>query len=291
MHHLQGVFNILATPFNEDMTLDEYSIESLIDFQLQSGVSGLTILGVMSEVSKLSDDERHSIMEITFKRVKGKVPIIVNATANGTNLVIEFAKKAQDMGAAGIMLSPPSNLKNLDGVKNFYQTVSKSLSVPIVAQDLPSNSNVFMPASFLADLNMPYIKLEEPPVPQKITSILQKNNEIGIFGGLGAQFFLEELERGAIGTMMGFGYTDILVEIFDDFKSGNKEQAKNKFFQIAPLTRFEGQIGVGLAIRKQILKRRGAIKHSAIRNPGIKMDSIAHEELERVLDFLGLLVK
>src|SRR5699024_3834090 len=134
-------------------------------------------------------------------QVGDKVPVIVNATSGGTQKIIEFAKNVESMGAGAIMLSPPTNLRNLDAVKEFYRIIADSITIPIIVQDEPITSNVYMPASFLAELNLSYIKLEEQPVPQKISNILNIKDQISIFGGLGGQFFLEELERGAVGTM------------------------------------------------------------------------------------------
>src|SRR5699024_4265542 len=120
-------------------------------------------------------------------------------------------------------------------------------------------------ASFLASTGLPLIKLEEPPVPQKITQILAQNPEAQIFGGLGGQYFIEELERGAVGTMTGFAFTEALIAIYDAFTAGDRARAREIFYQYTPLLRYEGQTGVSVSIRKEILRRRGAIAHADIR--------------------------
>jgi 4-hydroxy-tetrahydrodipicolinate synthase len=210
---INGVFNILATPFTEKGHVDEESLQSLVDFQLKAGAVGLTILGIMGEVSKLSDAERDLITRAVINQVNGRVPVIVNVTHTGTRLVIETANRVAEQGAAGVMVAPPTNLRNLDAVVDFYRAISESVQIPIVAQDEPVTTGVILPASFLANLGLNMIKLEEAPVPLKISRILDKNPDARIYGGLGGLYFLQELERGAVGTMTGFAYTEILVNI------------------------------------------------------------------------------
>jgi 4-hydroxy-tetrahydrodipicolinate synthase len=285
---INGVFNILATPFTEQGLVDEESLRSLVEFQLKAGAVGLTILGIMGEVSKLADAERDLITRVVIAQVNGRVPVIVNTTHTGTRVVIETAHRAAELGASGIMVAPPTNLRNLDAVVDFYRTVSESVSIPIVVQDEPVTTGVIMPASLLANLGLNLIKLEEAPVPIKISRILEKNPEARIYGGLGGVYFLQELERGAVGTMTGFAYTEILVSIYKDFSEGRREQAAAAFYKYLPLISYEGQIGVGLAIRKEILRRRGAIRCSDIRSPGMKLDRTAHDEISRVLEYVQL---
>jgi 4-hydroxy-tetrahydrodipicolinate synthase len=286
---INGVFNILATPFTEQGVVDEESLRSLVEFQLKAGAVGLTILGIMAEVSKLSEAERDLITRVVIDQVNGRIPVIVNATHTGTRVVIETANRAADLGASGVMVAPPTNLRNLDAVGDFYRTVSGSVSIPIVVQDEPVTTGVIMPASLLANLGLNLIKLEEAPVPIKISRILEKNPEARIYGGLGGVYFLQELERGAVGTMTGFAYTEILVSIYKDFSEWRRDQAAATFYKYLPLISYEGQVGVGLAIRKEILRRRGAIRCSDIRSPGLKLDQTAHDEISRVLDYVQLI--
>jgi len=285
---MKGIFNILATPFDSKGQIDQDSLRSLVEFQIKHGADGLTILGIMAEVSKLSDTERDLITKIVMDQVNGRIPVVVNATHTGTYVVTENARKAEAVGAAGIMVAPPTNLRNLDAVADFYRTVSAATKLTVVVQDEPVTSGVIMPPSFLAGLGLPYIKLEEAPVPTKISRILEKNPDCKMFGGLGGVFFLHEMQRGAVGTMTGFAYTEILVSIYKDYTEGRKEAAAATFYRYLPLISYEGQLMVGLAIRKEILRRRGVIKCADIRAPGMKVDKQGHDEISRALAFVGL---
>ena len=285
---MQGIYNILVTPFTKDGDVDETSLRNLVDFQISCGVAGLTIVAILGEGQKLGDSEWAFVVDTVMDQVKGRVPVLVTVTHLSTKIAIERIRKAEEVGAAGVMAAPPSMLRNLDSVGDFYRALGEATSLPIVVQDEPATTGVIMPASFLANTGHPIIKLEEAPVPQKLSRILQHNSETKIFGGLGAQYFLEELERGAVGTMTGFSLTEVLVSIYDDFTAGNRDRATETFFKHIPLIRFEFQLGVGLAIRKEVLRRRGIIACSEIRSPGIRLDAQSHDELTRVLEHVGV---
>lgn len=291
---LTGVINIMATPFHPDGQIDEASLRRLVDFQIEKGAAGLNVLGIMGEFHKLLDEERRRVVEIVIDQAAGRVPVIVGCTHSGTYATIELALHAQQAGAAAVMVAPPNNLVNLDAVYEHYKTVAAALQIPVVVQDEPTFTGVRMPPAFLARVcneisGCDYIKLEDPPTPEKISrlnTLLQR--PVGIFGGLGGVFFLEELNRGAVGTMTGFSYTEILVDIDRKFKSGDKAAARETFYRYLPLLRFEFQPVVGLALRKYLLYRRGAIAHPGVRQPGPAVSDALKQELEDVLAYCGL---
>lgn len=283
---MKGVFNILVTPFDEQGDVDEAGLGNLVEVQLVAGVAGLTILAILGEGQKLSDAEWGLVMSTVLRLVDGRVPVVVTVTHPSTKVVVDRARAAAAAGAAAVMAAPPTMLRNLDSVADFYLTLGEASPIPIVVQDEPATTGVIMPASFLAGIGHPMIKLEEPPVPQKLSRILEHNPDAQIFGGLGGQYFLEELERGAVGTMTGFALTDVLVSIYTDFTAGNHDRARETFYRYLPLIRYEGQPGVGLAIRKEILKRRGVIRCAAIRSPGMRLDRQAHAEVAQLLEQL-----
>lgn len=291
---LTGVINIMATPFDPEGQIDEASLRRLVDFQIEKGAAGLNVLGIMGEFHKLLDDERRRVAEIVIDQAGGRVPVIVGCTHSGTYAAIQLALHAQEAGAAAVMVAPPNNLKNLDAVYEHYRAVASALRIPVVVQDEPTFTGVAMPPAFLARVcnDIPgcdYIKLEESPTPEKIsrlTGLLQR--PVGIFGGLGGVFFLEELNRGAIGTMTGFSYTEILVDIEQKFKRGDRAAARETFYRYLPLLRFEFQPVVGLALRKYTLYRRGAIAHPHVRQPGPSVSNALTKELDHLLAHCGL---
>lgn len=293
MKDFKGIFAILATPFDQEGQVDTESIRRLVEFNIEKGVHGLTILGILGEAHKLNERERDTVIQTVIQQVAGRIPVVVGTSAGGTDLAMYYSKRAMELGADGIMLAPPMNVKNLDAVFEYYRRIASAVSAPMVVQDEPNFSGVLMPPEFLAKVcteipNCKYIKLEEAPTPQKLarTKSLLKHVEIGIFGGLGGVYFLEELVRGASGTMTGFAFPEILVDIYLRYQNGEVEKARTIFYEASPLIRYEGQIGIGLAIRKAILKRRGVISQAALRHPGPSLDQIHQEELETLLTYM-----
>ena len=136
------------------------------------------------------------------------------------------------------------------------------------------------------------IKLEDPPTPFKTARILERTTGLGvaIFGGLGGVFLLEELMAGAAGAMTGFAFPAILVEIVTLFRAGQLDAAADLFYRKVPLMRFEFQESIGMAIRKEVLRRRGAMTSAAIRAPGGRLDDSTSRALDRVLAWSGEVV-
>jgi 4-hydroxy-tetrahydrodipicolinate synthase len=291
---LAGVYNIMATPFDDDGQVDEQSLRRLVDFQIAAGADGLTILGIMGEAHKLVDEERLLVTRTVIDQVDGRVPVVVGVSSGGPDAALWLGRQAQAIGAAGVMCAPPINLRNLDAVFEYYRRLADGLSIAIVVQDEPVQTGVLMPAAFLARLcnelaGCAAIKLEDAPTPQKVTQVLaQLKRSAPIFGGLGGAQFYYELQRGAAGTMTGFAFTEILVSIYQQHKAGNPEGARATYYRYLPLIAYEAQAQVGLALRKELLRRRGAIASAAVRHPAMRADPIALTELDQILTELGL---
>jgi 4-hydroxy-tetrahydrodipicolinate synthase len=292
---LHGVCTIALTPFTGEGDLDEESIDSLAGFYLNSGVHGVTILGIMGEAHKLSDAERQAVTERYVSAIGGRVPVVVGCSAVATKIVVERARAAEEAGAAAVMVAPPNNQRSLDLVFEHYRRVAEAVSVPVVVQDEPVNTSVVMPAPFIARLvdeieGCRHVKLEEAPTTIKISALLNyAKTEVGVFGGLGGMYFYEELARGAAGIMTGFAYPHVLVETYRRFVEGEKREAQEYFFRYLPLIRFEAQLGVGgVGIREEILKLRGVISSSHVRFPAPALDEETLRELEDLVEVLGL---
>lgn len=295
MADLKGVYNIMATPFDDDGAIDEASVRRLVDFQLRCGAHGLTILGVMGEAHKLSESERLRLTDVVMEQVNGRVPVVVGTSHPGADIVVSLSRHAEKVRAAAIMVAPPFGLTSWSpALMDYYRHVAQRVNLPIVVQDEPASTGVYMPAATLAQIcdEIPaarYIKLEEMPTPSKITQVRRiASREPVIFGGWGGIFFLEELRRGAVGTMTGFAFTEALVGIYERFTGGDIRGATDLFYRYLPLIRFEGQPGIGLAIRKEVLNWRGAISSATMRVPGQRLDSETRQELFEMLEHLGV---
>ena len=291
MAAFDGVYSVLPTPFTPGDAVDHASLRRVIDLALSAGVDGLTALGVTSEAARLSDRERDEVLATVLSHVAGRVPVVAGTTAEGTTLCLERSRAARAAGAAAVMVSPPRMPKiNSDAVRRHFGALAEAVDLPIVVQDYPPVSGYAMEAALLVQIAREIppartIKLEDAPTPYKTARILEKADgiELRIFGGLGGMYLLEELAAGATGAMTGFAYPEILVEIVRLWRSGKKEEAADAFYRSVALMRFEFQEGIGMAIRKEMLHRRGAIAHPAVRSPAPVLDASTRDALARVV--------
>jgi 4-hydroxy-tetrahydrodipicolinate synthase len=294
---LEGVYSVLPTPFDDGGELDEASLRRVIDLFIAAGADGVTALGVTGEVARLDDGERRRVLDLVVGHVDGRVGVVAGASADGTRTCINFSRYARQAGATAVMVSPPRMPKlNSDAVVRHYRALAEAVDIDIVVQDYPPISGYAMEPALLARIarEVPRartIKLEDPPTPYKTSRILAElakdgsssGIELRIFGGLGGVFLLEELLAGATGAMTGFAFPEILVQIVRLFRAGKVDEAADVFYRAVPLMRFEFQEGVGMAIRKEILHRRGALASPATRPPAAQLDTTTRDALDRVM--------
>jgi 4-hydroxy-tetrahydrodipicolinate synthase len=192
------------------------------------------------------------------------------------------------------MIAPPPMENPTDeALLALYGGIAADVHCPLVVQDFPPVNGVIMTPGFLSRLaeQVPtarHLKLEDPPLMQKIAAIRQQTERFEIFGGLGGMFLIEELKRGCSGTMTGFAFTEILVAVFDAMASGRLRDAEAIFDRYLPLIRFENQPVINLSIRKELLKRRGAIACAALRGPFAPIDPGTQDEIGWVLERVGI---
>jgi 4-hydroxy-tetrahydrodipicolinate synthase len=288
---LEGVYSVLPTPFADNGDVDEASLRRVVELFIAAGVNGVTALGVTGEVARLDDGERAKVLEIVVDQVAGRIGVVAGTSADGTRTCIQYSRHAKAAGATAVMVSPPRMPKlNSEAVVRHYIALAEAVDVEIVVQDYPPISGYAMEPALLARVarEIPRartIKLEDPPTPFKTSRILEQaaGLDVRIFGGLGGVFLLEELMAGATGAMTGFAFPEVLVKIVAQYQAGDIDSAADVFYRTVPLMRFEFQEGIGMAIRKEVLRRRGALTSAATRAPGAALDATTLAALDRVM--------
>ena len=290
-----GVYVISVTPFTDDGAVDWGSLESLVEFYVGCGVHGITLLGMMGEAHKLSSDESVQVVERALRGVAGRVPVVVGVSAGGLAPLRSLALTAMDAGAAGVMVAPPAGLRTDDQILGYYRQVAAALGpdVPFIYQDYPQSTAVYLSASLFARLaevipSLVMLKLEDCPGLGKLSRIRAEaasagRRRVSILAGNGGLYFPQFLRRGADGAMTGFAYPDILVQVYERFVAGDAGGADDLYDRFLPLIAHEQQPGFGLALRKEILRRRGAIACAAARQPGPALTSADDAELDHLL--------
>src|SRR5262245_47450323 len=291
----RGVFVIAVTPFSSTGSIDYASVDSMLDFYVAQGVHGLTILGIMGEAQKLSSEESLELTRHVLRRVGDSLPTIVGISGSSFQGMRNLARTSMEAGAAGVMVAPAMGLRTDDQIFNYYGSVCNAIGndIPVVYQDYPQSTDVYLSPNLFLRLVQAYpqlvmLKHEDCPGLGKISTIRSESEQKGIrrvsiLVGNGALYYPLELRRGADGAMTGFAYPEMLVQVFERFFTGDVEGAEDLFDLYLPLVRYEQQPNVGLAIRKEILYRRGAIASPVLRSPGYTLTQADKEELDRLM--------
>ncbi len=292
----RGVYIISATPFADDGALDLQSTDRLVDFYLEKGVQGITILGMMGEAPKLSVDESLQFMRRVLARVADRVGVVVGVSNASTDHLVELSRASMDAGAAGVMVAPLASIKQEEQLIAYYRDLAARLgpAVPLCLQDYPQSTGVHLSAAtflrMVAELpSLVMLKHEDCPGLSKLSTIRERSVEQGlrrvsILCGNGGLYLPLELGRGADGAMTGFAFPEVLVQVCERFAAGDEGAAEDLFDAYLPLIRYEQQPGFGLALRKEILRRRGAIASAKTRTPGPSLQAVDHAELDRMLE-------
>ncbi|MCD1618545.1 dihydrodipicolinate synthase family protein [Salipiger marinus] len=297
----RGVFVISVTPFHPDGSIDVESLDRVTDFYIEKGATGLTILGMMGEAPKLTQAESRAVAERVIARA-GDLPVVVGVSAPGLAAITELSAAVMDMGAAGVMIAPPGGLRTDAQITGYYAQACAAAGdgVPVVVQDFPLATGVSMDVSVLnrivADLpQVVMLKHEDWPGLPKITALRRAEaagqRRISILCGNGGIFLPEEMRRGADGAMTGFAFPEMLRQVVDLCAAGDMDRAQDIFDAYLPLVRYEQQPGAGLAVRKYVLAKRGAIASAALRHPGALPAPETVAEVERLLARLDTRLK
>jgi 4-hydroxy-tetrahydrodipicolinate synthase len=291
----RGVFPIAATPFAADGSLDLDSVDRLVDFYLARRVHGLTLLGIMGEAPKLTAVESRAIVRRTLARVAGRVPVIVGVSNANLDVLAGLANDSMAAGAAGVMVAPPPGISGDDALLAYMATVVKAVDAgtPLVYQDYPQSTGVTLTVEAFHRMvdalpQLVMLKHEDCPGLTKLGRIRAESARAGrrrvsVLIGNNAIYYPQEMARGADGAMTGFSYPEMLVEVYERFAAGDAEGAEDVFDVYLPLLRYEAQPGTGLAVRKELLFRRGALASPTVRAPGLMLTADDRRELDRLV--------
>ena len=284
----RGVFPILATPFDAEERLDPEAFARLVGFMAELGVQGVTILGVLGEANRMTDAEREAAIETAVAAAAGRIPVVVGASHRGTRAALALARSAGQRGASAVMLAPGQEpVPNEERIFAYYARVAAAADLPIVVQDHPASTGVQMSVPLLLRLaeDLPAVacfKQEAVPTAPKIRSMksgLQR--PVPILTGLGALYGIFDLAAGSDGFMTGFAFPEVLLGMVAAWRKGDVETATRLYERFLPLIVFEQQPGV--AIRKELLRRRGLLNDATVRHPGAPLPAGAGEQLAALL--------
>lgn len=289
-----GTFAIAPTPFHDDGRIDESSIDRLVDVYTEVGCNGVTVLGILGEAPKMDSAEALAVATRFIKRATS-LQTVVGVSAPGFAAMRGLARASMDAGAAAVMIAPTPNLRTDDQITTYFKQAVEAIGddVPWVLQDYPLTLSVVMTPAVIRKIVMDnpscvMLKHEDWPGLEKITALrsFQKDGSLrplSILTGNGGTFLDFEMERGADGAMTGYAFPELLIDVVRLSKEDKRDAAHDLFDAHLPLIRYEQQPGVGLAVRKYVLNKRGMIASAAQRKPGSTLSAKAREEVDYLL--------
>lgn len=299
-----GVFPIAPTPFTDAGVIDDASIDRLAEFYRGIGADGLTVLGQLGEAPKLEHRESVAVVQRFIRRM-GSLPVVVGVSAPGFAAMRALAADVMDRGAAGVMIAPPNTLRTDDQIVAYYEQAAQAIggpgaTVPFVIQDYPLTFSVQMTPGVIRRIvqacpGCVMLKHEDWPGLEKISALRGfeadgSMRRVAILTGNGGLFLDYEMARGADGANTGYAFPEMLIDVVRLRRSGaeaDREAAHDLFDAHLPLLRYEQQPGVGLAVRKYVLMRRGLLASAAQRAPAAPLSAAAKGEVEHLLQRLA----
>ncbi|NQW16186.1 MAG: dihydrodipicolinate synthase family protein [Chloroflexi bacterium] len=292
---MQGVYPILSMPFDAQGRIVFEDLRNEVDWAIGHGVPGLGI-AVASEVYKLTEAERDEVTKAVVDQSNGRAKIVINTGEQGTDLAVHYSKRAEELGADALMIRPPTFIPVPESeVIEYFRRIAEAVSIPIFQQDQATAQIGPALAEKLARTheNLCYIKVETPPTLPRMAQTAEARGDSGLilFGGAGGSFFLEELDRGAVGCMPGCTLPDAFVRVWDLWQAGKHAEAQAEFSRLEPIIRTLSQaLGLANWIYKDILVYRGVFQKTSAfaRHPSLEPDDMARAEVIRLLESAGI---
>lgn len=285
----EGVYPILVTPFDAQEQLDLESFDRLIRFMVDIGVDGVTILGVLGESNRVLDHEREQLITTAVQAAAGRIPVVVGASHKGTHATVGLCQMAAELGASAVMVTPAQEpVPNEERIFEYFRRVAEGLAIPMVVQDHPASTQVHMSIPLLLRLvqELPQVacfKEEGVPTPARVQALLQgmTTRKVPILTGLGALYGLFDLRSGSSGFMTGFAFPEVLMAMVQAANDQDHAQAAAIYRHFLPLIVFEQQPGI--AIRKELFRKRGLLADGTVRHPGAPLNPASVGQLEELL--------
>ncbi len=290
---LTGVYPVIATPFDADGSIDVPSLRRLVEYLIASGVDGMVVFGLASELYKLTDDDRRMVLGTVIDAAADRVPVVAGTEHTGFEGAIARSTEAVHAGAKAVMLYPPTFVKpDAQGVEDYYRSIAAAVPVPIVVQDAPNWTGTPLPIDLLARLRaaastVGWVKVESLPSAPKVTALRAQG--FRAIGGYGAVHLPEDLDAGVCAIMPGCGIARVYTELWRLYHDGERDGFWERFTAALPLLSFQmSSLDLFIAVQKELLVRTGVFSSGSVRRPGSALSDYHRSRLDELLVRTGL---
>jgi 4-hydroxy-tetrahydrodipicolinate synthase len=291
---LTGVWPVFQTPYHDDAneSIDYATLEREIAWLLERGADGV-VMAMVSEILRLSTDERQQLAVAACKMSRGRA--IVSVGAESTKLAESYARHAENAGAAAVMAVPPvSTGVGEDELLIYFGRILRAIRIPVVVQDASGYVGRPIPLSLYARLldehgpDRVLFKPEATPIGPRLSALRDTTGgRAKVFEGTGGIALVDSFRRGIVGTMPGADLIDGLVALWRTLKAGDERRV----YQISPLVgaivAMQSSLDAFLAVEKHLLLRQGIFRNTIVRGPvGYRLDDETRAEVDRLFDLL-----
>ena len=282
---MRGMFPVLVTPFDEQDRVDEDSLRSVVEYNIDAGVHGV-VIAFATEIMKLTEAERLQVAQVVVDQTRGRVPVVVNTGAVSTVATVQYSQQTEELGVTAVMCTPPAADVPVDEKKAHFKALSDAVGVPIFVQEAGTSLGGALLREIAEESErVRYAKVENAPPAQKVYEAIQHGGDlVTVFGGASGTYLIEELRRGSQGTMPWPSHPHAFVQVWDLWQAADETAAREVWErEIAPILR------VGGLVHKEILYRKGIIKSARWRSPQpALLDDVGQRELDEVCERLGI---
>lgn len=286
---MSGIFPIVQTPFTEDNKLDTKTLAEEIRFLDRTGVQGLVWPQLASEYFDLSMAERLAGMEAVAGTGNPLKPaVVLGVQADDIDTALKYTRYAEKLAPDALIALPPRGEKDNSKVLAYYKAIGEACSRPLFAQTIGDMSVDFVISMAREVPNLRYIKDEAGQTLPRLSEYRRKNSEYvkGVFTGAHGKTMIDELARGAAGSMPAVPFADLYVAVLESWRAGRKAEAMDRFAKTMLL--ITEVTAYGIPAIKYLLEQRGVFSNhvcrSASKNAGFDED--AKQSLRETMEFL-----
>ncbi len=292
--HLQGVFPVFQTPYHDDESIDYDVLQREIEWLFECGSDGI-VMAMVSEMLRLSDQERRELCEASCRFANGNGAVILSVGAESTPIAVEHAKHAQGCGAAAVMAIPTVSIGATENeLGNYYERIVQAISIPVIIQDASGYVGKPMSIAFQAEMLNRFgaerilFKPEATPIGPRLSELRDATNgKAHIFEGTGGISLVDSYRRGISGTMPGADLIKGLVALYKALEAGDEERIYQLSFPISAIVSMQNSLDAFLAIEKHLLVKQGIFQNRIVRGPKAYLpDEETIAEVDRLFDIL-----
>ena len=291
-HELRGVLPVFLTPWLEDETLDQETLEREIAWLYDCGANGI-VMAMVSETLRLDSEEREALAAAACRLGKDRGVVVISVGAESSKVAERYARHAESVGADAVMAIPPVSIGIGEGeLLAYYTRIIEAIGLPVIVQDASGYVGKPMPIGMQARLLEEFgpervqYKPEASPIGPKLSELRDATKgRARVFEGTGGMALVDSFKRGVAGTMPGADLIRGLVPLWKALEAGDADKADRIHGPLAALVSMQTSLDGFLAVEKHLLVRQGIFKNTLVRGPvSFRLDAETIREVERQFD-------